>query len=87
MKSFLFAAVVAAGSFLVANDVWATKIETTRSTVNAQCNTSGSGDVNCTKTCGSTTCDFSCKGDKCSVNIRQVYVPPPKRPAPPSVAH
>ena len=77
MKSFVFAAVVAAGSLLVANDVWATKVETSRDTVNAQCGTSGTGNVNCTKTCGSTTCDFSCKDNKCSVTIRRPAPPPP----------
>jgi hypothetical protein len=70
MKKFIFLAVVAAYG-LLAGDAWATKIDTTRASVDKECglNQDGSHKSGCTRSCGRASCHYHCDGNNCTVNI------------------
>ena len=65
LLSFGFAGQVEAGK--------ATTVETTLKTVNEACGTHSAGvlNVSCNRKCGSTTCDYKCKEQKCTVTINR----------------
>jgi hypothetical protein len=67
MQKLIFAvAFVVVGS--ISNEAWATKINTTVSSVQKECGNK----IGCSKTCGSTSCDYECKGKNCTVTINMV---------------
>ena len=83
MKKFMFVMVVAA-SGLLAGEAWATKIDTTRASVDQECgkNQDGSQKSGCIRSCGRASCHYHCEGTNCTVTITRTTAgtQPTRRP-------
>lgn len=71
MKNYIFVVGFAVASVLLAGEALATKIDTTRASVDKECgkNHDGSSKSGCVRGCGTTSCHYHCDGDKCNVTI------------------
>ena len=65
MKNFVLVMALTTFALLTGGACEATTISTTKADVKKQCGNS----VGCSTACGSTTCDYGCKGSKCTVTI------------------
>ena len=81
MKIIVITAVLAA-SVLLPAEAGATTVDTSRASVESQCGKSSANSIGCARKCGSSTCAYSCKGDKCTVSIGRIATSRPKAPRP-----
>jgi len=89
MKNFSFVVVLAAASVLLAGEASATKIDTSRPSVDQECgkNQDGSQKSGCNRSCGRSQCHYHCDGDKCTVTVSRKVPAVSPTPTPPATTH